>query len=161
VDQKLGSQCGFAGADVGRLQYGADCALGGYGILARELPMGGHHAAEVLRPWLVGGGVEHQLPDLLGLGLLWLRRESQEGMHLAGGKESYRLLAGMLYPIDVLRRIEADVPGDDGQDQVRTASERGHRHGPPLEIADRPDSVGPEELITPDMYPGQDDERKS
>ena len=72
LDQTLRGLLRLGGADSLALRRARSDALGGDRMIADELPVADHHAAEVLRPWLVGGGVEDHATDLAGAQLLRL-----------------------------------------------------------------------------------------
>src|SRR5215471_11677238 len=73
----------LARAEVGRLEERAKCSLCRYRMRAGELPVGRRHAAEILGPWPVGRGVDHDMTDLPRPQLLGLGREPDEGVHAA------------------------------------------------------------------------------
>ena len=65
VHHVLRSAAWIGGAEVGGLQKRPQSPLGRDGVLLDELLIGRDHAAEILRPRLVGGAVDHHLADLL------------------------------------------------------------------------------------------------
>src|SRR5215467_9955848 len=81
--EKAGHAVGLARAEVGRLEERAKCSLCRYRMLAGELPVGRRHAAEILGPWPVGRGVDHDMTDLPRSQLLGLRREPDESVDAA------------------------------------------------------------------------------
>src|SRR2546425_2782451 len=64
VHHETGEQVRLPGAEVDRPEDRAQGPLGGHGVLPHELPIPGHHAAEVLGPGSVHHGVDHHVTDL-------------------------------------------------------------------------------------------------
>lgn len=75
------------------------------------------------------------------------------------GQEIHRLGRRTRVPDDVFLGVEAHVGQHGGQENVRAGSQGHHADGLPLEVADRADSVGPEQLVAADVDPGQKDDR--
>ena len=128
-------------------------------MLPDELPVPGHHAAEVLGPGPVHAAVDDHVPDLLRPQFLRVWREAQEGVDLPLGEELHRLRRGMRDPGDVLPGIQPHVGHHAGEEDVLAGAQLVHRDGLPLQVTDRADPLRPEQLEAADMHPRQDDDR--
>ena len=118
IDQPLRGPLRLGGAEVGGLEDGAQDALGRDRMVADEVAVADQHAAEVLRPRLVGGAVEDHVADLAGAQLLRLGRKAEEGIDLALGEQLHRRCRRAGRPSRCPLRVEPDIGRHDRQVQM-------------------------------------------
>jgi hypothetical protein len=129
--------------------------LGSDGVLADELSAAGENAAEVLGPWLVGEGVDEDVPDLARQQFLGFRRKAHEGIEFPIREEPHRVTHGRVGPDDVLAGIETDIRHDARDEGV--ASDAGDGHRLALEVADGTNPLRGQELVAARVKPGEQD----
>jgi hypothetical protein len=128
---------------------------------ADEFPIAERHAAEVLRPRSVGGGVEDHAADLAGTQLLRLGRKSQKSIDSALGELLQKVAAaGCRDPVDVVAGVETDVRRN-GRKKHMSAGARLLGDADPFasQVADGTDGLVREQLVAAGMHPGQGDDR--
>ena len=106
----------------------------------------GQHAAEILRPWPVDGGVDEHMTDASGAQLLRLGREAEERVDFAADKQLDRFELGVGDPADVLLRVEPDLGDHQGHENMRVRTRRLDSDGLSLQIGDAADAVPGEQL---------------
>ena len=120
-------------------------------MFADELPVPGHHTAEVLGPGPIDTAVEHHVPDLLRPQFLRLWRKAQDGIDFPLCKKPCRLGKGMGHPVDILAGVQVHVGCHTREEHVFGRSQRAHRDSFPLEVADRADLLRSEQLEAADV----------
>jgi hypothetical protein len=113
---------------------------------ADKVAVGRQHAAEVLRPRPVHTAIDDNVTDLARAELLRNRREAKHGIDFSVGEQPHCVCHRWRDECDVIMRIDADVRRDAGDVQVVAASKPRHGNGPPLQIFDRADAIGAEQL---------------
>jgi hypothetical protein len=91
VDEPLGDNRRFPGAQVGSLQDGAQHAFGRDRTPLYELPVARQHAAEIFRPRAVNRAVDDHVPDMAGTQILRHGRKAKAGVDFALRKQRGRL----------------------------------------------------------------------
>src|SRR5262249_62112436 len=74
-DKRLRGSIWLRGTNIGRLEDGSQRTFRGHRVLADELAVAYHHAAEVLGPGAVQGAIDDNPPDLLLPKLRRIRRK--------------------------------------------------------------------------------------
>src|SRR5882724_3439533 len=105
-------------ADVGRPEDGAHRALGRHRIPAKEIGIGGHHAAEIVRPGRIGGNVDDDVPDVPRARLPGIGRRPYERVDLTGGEALGLADLRIHDPVDLRNGIEPDVGGHRTHEQM-------------------------------------------
>src|SRR6516164_6617261 len=159
IDQSLRGARGVAGAQIRGLEDGAQCAFGGDRVAAHVLRVATHHATETLRPWAVHRTTENDLTNMPSAQILWFGWESQKRVDLALHEQLDWLDRGVGHPLDVLGRVEPDMRGHHGHEQVPGRSESLHAHALALEVGNAADAVLAEQFEAADMNASQHRDR--
>ena len=120
--------------------------------------MADHHAAEVLRPRTVRHAVDDRVTDPLRPELLRVGRKREKAVDLAVREQPLRLRRGHRGPRDVFARIEADVRHHARDERIGRSSNGVHGDRLALQVANRADALGAEQLETPRLNAGQHDD---
>jgi hypothetical protein len=91
-------------------------------MVADEIPVAEHHAAEILRPGLVRGYIDDHASDLASAQFLRFGRGGKKSIDFFRGEQRHGV-AGTRYPEDVLLGVEPDLRRHEGQIQVITRAE--------------------------------------
>jgi hypothetical protein len=141
------------------LQHCADRPLRRHRVAADEPPVRRGHAAEVLGPRPVHGAVNHHAADPLRPELLGGRRKGQEGVDLSFGEEPNRVGRRMCHPVDVFSWVQAHVRHHAGEEHVLAGSQFLQGNGLAPEVANRTDALRPEQLEAARVDPREKDDR--
>jgi hypothetical protein len=128
-------------------------------MAAHEGPVRRRHTAEVLGPRPVDGAVDHRVADLLRPQLLGDGRKTEKRVDLPFRQQLDGLGDRVRHEVDILMGVQAHVGRHAGEEDVLGAPQLDHRHGLALEVSDRADTVGPEQLEATDVDAGENDER--
>ena len=96
------------------------------------------------------------MSDLQGTQLLRVRRETEVGVDLSLREEPPALDGGMLDEVHVLARIQPHVGHHAGEEDVLARPELSDRDRLTLQIPDRANAVGPEQLETSNVDTAQE-----
>src|ERR687887_1088717 len=128
-----------------------------------ELPVTGHHAAEVLGP----GPINHAVDDHVnvldvpclqhGPELLGLRREAEESVNLAVGDLLHGIPWGLSHPADVFSGIQAHERGHAGDEEMTAGSQLADPDRLPFQVENLMDPIAPEQLEAPRVAPREND----
>jgi len=128
-------------------------------MLLDELPIAGHHAAEVLCPRLIQGAVDDDTGNVSCPKGLWFGREPEERVDRALLQSPHRLDGRQGDPGDVPTWIETHVCRHAGKEDVGRSTQLRDGHGLALEVTDGSDLVRAEQLETADVAPCEDHDR--
>src|SRR6476659_4849684 len=101
----------IADAEIGRLEAGAQHALGGDRIPSDEVPVAGQHAAIVLRPWTIDRAIDDHMADLAGAQLLRFGRKAEPRIDLSVSEKLHGRDRWAPHPVDVLGGVKPDMGG--------------------------------------------------
>ena len=144
----------LGGTDVGGLEDGTEKALGGDRMIADELPVAEHHAAEILRPWLVRAYVEDHAADLASAQFLRFGRGGKKSIDFPCAEQRHGV-AGTRDPMDVLLGVEPDLRRHERQIQVITRAEPPNADPLAFQVADGADGLMREHLVAAGMHARQ------
>src|SRR6266540_3223415 len=156
LDHALRHSHRIACAEVGRLEDGAQRALGRNRIFADEVPVSRQHAAIVLGPWAVDRAVDDHMADLAGAQFLRFRRKAEPRVDLAIGEKGHWRDGWAGDPVDILGRVEPDMRSKRRHEHVRGCAQVRHAHRPALEARDAADAFSRKQLETAYVYTGDD-----
>src|SRR5260370_40213014 len=129
-------------------------------MLADELSGAGDHAAEVVRPRLVGRRIDQHVADLL---LSHFQREwgaAQEGVDLPLRETLYRRRSIILDdPVNVLLRVEAYIGCEHRDENLLVALQLVYRDCFAFQFTSGSDLITSEQFDAAGVDPGQDDDR--
>jgi hypothetical protein len=130
------------------------------GLLRTKSRISGEHAAKILRPGPVGGHVDEYVPDLLRSDLVAYGGRDDGRIELARFElaNQFRLVWNH-DPLDVAARIEAHVADDGGEKAVIRVVQRGDGDRLALEVANRADRRGGDQLLASGMHSGEHRDR--
>src|SRR5262249_16262146 len=117
-------------------------------------------AAEILGPWPIDSAVHDHMANLPRPKLLGYRGKSHQCVDLLVGKELHRLRSGIKDEVYVLAWVKTNVGSQSGQKDVVRRFRLGHGDCLALQVANSPDSLSAEQLITPKVYPTQEHDRR-
>ena len=101
------------------------------------------------------------MADLLLTKLLGNRRKAHQCINLTVSQELHRLGRGVDDEIDVSLGVYADVGCHGRKEDMVWRTQLGHGDGFALEVTNRVDALGPEQLEASRMYPAEEDERQA
>jgi hypothetical protein len=115
IGELLRCACWFSRAEIRCRKDGTHDAFGRDRVRGNEFPVARQHAAEILRPRLLHGGIEDYVTDMPGAQILGLGRKAQERVDLTLNEQFDRLDRGVGDPLNVLPGIEPELGHDQGQ----------------------------------------------
>ena len=107
------------------------------------------------RPWTIDRAVDDDAADTLGAQLLRLRRKAEERIDLAVDEQLLGADRAAGDPVDLRLRVDADIGGDHGQEQVLRRPHRLDADFFAGEVGNAADRAVHEQLEAADMNPGQ------
>src|SRR5215467_4817485 len=149
------------GAEICRLQDRSHGSLGRYWITSDKRLISSYDAAEVVRPRSIYRAVDDNAPDPLRPELLGNRGESNEGIDLAISEETCRFGRVVGEPLDVSSRVETNIGGHAGKENMMSGIEARNSNGFSLEVAHGSNVPNPEELEAPDVDTRQEHNRET
>ena len=125
-------------------------------MIADIFPVAHQHAAKILRPRAVHRRADDHLSDMAGAQLLRIGWKREEGVDLTFRKKLQRIERGVVAgdPMNVVSRIETHLGSHQGEQQRAVCC-----HFFPLELGNAANLRFGDQLVTADMYAGEDDDR--
>src|SRR5215510_2017739 len=127
VDEELRGLVRLQRAELGRFQDGTYGSFGGDGVAPHKFLVADDHAAEILRPRSVRQALHQHAADPLRSHFLGQGGKTKEGIDLALLKQPGPLLDLRVdVPVDIPRRIEANVGRNHGEEEMSRGTEAPH-----------------------------------